>query len=83
MIIGLVLSLFLHLSVRAEVVSKGTDWGDWIYDGVKGFSVDVSNYVSSNGIFKISYGEDVLLEKRPQPCHLFRIELRDRAQELW
>jgi hypothetical protein len=54
MIIGLVLSLFLHLSVRAEVVS---------------------NY--------FVFGDDVLMEKYPQPSHLFRIELRDRAQELW
>ena len=62
---------------------KGTDWGEWIYDGVKGFSVDVSNYVSSNGLFKIVFGDDVLMEKYPQPSHLFRIELRDRAHELW
>jgi hypothetical protein len=54
MIIGLVLSLFLHLSVRAEVVS---------------------NY--------FVFGDDVLMEKYPQPSHLFRIELRNRAQELW
>ena len=62
---------------------KGSDWGEWIYDGVKGFSVDVSNYVSSNGLFKIVFGEDVLMEKYPQPSHLFRIELRDRAEGLW
>ena len=62
---------------------KGSDWGEWIYDGVKGFSVDVSNYVSSNGLFKIVFAEEVLMEKYPQQSHLFRIELRDRAQELW
>ena len=62
---------------------KGDDWGEWIYDGEKGFSVDVSNYVSSNGIFKITYGEDVLMEKYPQSCHLFKILLRDRSERLW
>lgn len=54
MIIGLVLSLFLHFSVRAEVVS------DYFV-----------------------FCDDVLMEKYPQPSHPFRIELRDRAQELW
>ena len=54
MIIGLVLSLFLHLSVRAEVVSNC-----------------------------FVFCDDVLMEKYPQPSHLFRIELRDRAQEMW
>ena len=54
MIIGLVLSLFLHLSVQAEVLS------DYFV-----------------------FAEEVLMEKYPQQNHLFRIELRDRAQEMW
>lgn len=62
---------------------KGIDWGEWIYSGASDFSVDVSNYVSSNGLFKIVFAEEVLMEKYPQQSHLFRIELRDRAQEMW
>lgn len=62
---------------------KGIDWGEWIYSGASDFSVDVSNYVSSNGLFKIVFAEEVLMEKHPQQSHLFRIELRDRAQEMW
>ena len=62
---------------------EGTDWGEWRYNTVPGISVDLTDYVSSNGIFRISYGEEVEMEKYPQPVHLFRIRLFDRDGRLW
>ena len=61
----------------------GLDWGREMNNGYPGFELDTSCYVESNGIFRISFPEDVLWEKNPQPAHLFRINLSDKAGGLW
>ena len=61
----------------------GLDWGREMYYGYPGFELDTSCYVESNGLFRITFPEDVLWEKEPQPAHLFRIKLSDKAGCLW
>ena len=61
----------------------GMDWGREMNNGSPGFELDTSCYVESNGLFRISFPEDVLWEKNPQPAHLFRINLSDKAGGLW
>lgn len=61
----------------------GLDWGREMYYGYPGFELDTSCYVESNGLFRITFPEDVLWEKNPQPAHLFRIHLSDKAGGLW
>lgn len=63
--------------------SEGMDWGELLCYDTSGYSLNASDYVSSNGIFRITYGEHVLREKCPQPTHLFKIRLRDRKEGLW
>ena len=65
------------------VMRNGDDWGTWLEQGINGFSFDSSNYITSNGLFRITYSVDVLEEKAPQPAHLFRIQLKDRKAGLW
>ena len=62
---------------------EGDDWGHWLNDAMPGFSLDTRDYISSNGIFRITYSEEVLFEKYPQPVHLFKIKLCDREMQLW
>ena len=62
---------------------NGDDWGTQINNAYDGFSVDFSAYITSNGIFRITYPEEVLEEKSPQPAHLFRIKLSDKDRGLW
>ena len=62
---------------------EGDDWGHWLNDDMPGFSLDTSDYISSNGLFRITYGEDVLVEKYPQKSHLFKIKLSDKRWQLW
>ena len=62
---------------------EGNDWGCKIYLGCEGFSVDFSDYMASNGLFRITFPEEVLEEKSPQPAHLFRIKLSDKDGGLW
>ena len=62
---------------------EGDDWGHWLNDDMPGFSLDTSDYISSNGLFRITYGEDVLFEKYPQKSHLFKIKLSDKRWQLW
>jgi len=61
----------------------GLDWGREMYYGYQGFELDTSCYVESNGLFRITFPEEVLWEKYPQPAHLFRIKLSDKAGGLW
>ena len=61
----------------------GMDWGREMNNGYPGFELDTSCYVESNGLFRITFPEDVLWEKHPQPAHLFRINLSDKAGGLW
>lgn len=61
----------------------GMDWGREMHNGYPGFELDTSCYVESNGLFSITFPEDVLWEKNPQPAHLFRINLSDKAGGLW
>ena len=62
---------------------SGDDWGEWLNEGKAGFTLDTSDYMTSNGLFRITYGEDVQWEKYPQNAHLFRIRLFDRDGRLW
>lgn len=61
----------------------GMDWGREMNNGYPGFELDTACYVESNGLFRITFPEDVLWEKHPQPAHLFRINLSDKAGGLW
>ena len=62
---------------------EGNDWGYWLNEDVPGFSLDTSDYITSNGIFRITYGEEVLFEKGPRSEHLFKIKLSDKRRLLW
>ncbi len=65
------------IALTAAIVAMG------VVLAAQGFELDTSCYVESNGLFRISFPEDVLWEKNPQPAHLFRINLRDKAGGLW
>ena len=62
---------------------EGTDWGYLMARDHGGFSLDFSDYMNSNGVFRITYPEEVLYEKEPQPAHLFRIRLSDKEAFSW
>lgn len=62
---------------------EGDDWGFLLNNNGPGFSLDTSDYISSNGIFRMTYGEEVLFEKVPQNSHLFKIKLSDKSRQLW
>ena len=74
---------FIRIYEDEGQMLEGDDWGHWLNNDAPGFSLETSDYISSNGIFRITYGEDVLWEKYPQNAHLFKIKLSDKRWQLW
>ena len=62
---------------------EGEDWGRRFSYGEEGFTVDFSDYMSSNGVFRLVFPAWVLEAKDPQPSHLFKIRLHDNDRNLW
>lgn len=68
--------------------SQDTYWGDdfgvrFLYDAQEGFVADFGDYISSNGIFRLTFPNWCAEMKDPQPAHLFKIILRDHDNRLW
>ena len=79
---------------RAFGFSHFSDWGtEYRHEemfgkdlalGEPGFSLDLSDYVSSNGVFRLTYPDWISGKDRDKSApSLFRILLRDYLKELW
>ena len=62
---------------------ESDDWGPWFCHEEEGFTVDLADYVRSNGVFRLSFPAWVLEMKDTQPCRLFKIRLQDNDRHLW
>ena len=73
----------MKASMTGACTREQTGWGYLMARDYGGFSLDFSDYMHSNGVFRITYPEEVLYEKYPQPAHLFRIRLSDKKAFSW